>query len=130
MKWFLKVLRQYADFSGRARRKEYWYFTLFDFIFAFVAGALDNILGLNLPATMGTPIPYGYIYLLYGLAVFIPALAVTVRRLHDIGKSGWWVLIALIPLVGAIWLLYYLVLDSVPGANRWGENPKEVEIIA
>lgn len=121
MNWYLKVLKQYADFSGRARRKEYWMFVLFNLIFAIVAMILDNILGL----TVGI-LPYGVFYVLYTLAVFIPGLAVAVRRLHDVGKSGWMILIALIPLIGVIWLLVLMVTDSNPGKNQYGSNPKEV----
>ena len=123
MKWYLKVLKQYADFSGRARRTEYWMFTLFNFIFIILAAILDNILGL----TFGE-LPYGAFYLFYALAVFIPGLAVAVRRLHDIEKSGWMLLIALIPIVGAIWLLVLTVTDSNPGENQYGQNPKEVTV--
>ena len=119
MNWYLKVLKQYADFGGRARRKEYWMFALFNVIFAIAAMLLDNLFGM----TFGE-IGYGPIYSLYGLAVFIPGLAVTVRRLHDIGKSGWMILIALIPIIGSIWLLVLLVTDSESGTNKWGPNPK------
>jgi uncharacterized membrane protein YhaH (DUF805 family) len=121
MNWYLKVLKQYADFSGRARRKEYWVFVLFNMIFGIVAIILDNILGL----TAGE-LPYGVFYFLYVLAVLIPGLAVFVRRLHDVGKSGWMILIALIPIIGAIWLLVLMVTDSNPGENQYGVNPKEV----
>jgi uncharacterized membrane protein YhaH (DUF805 family) len=120
MSWYLTALKKYAVFSGRARRKEYWMFTLFNIIFLIVAMILDNVLG----TTIGD-IGYGYIYLLYGLAVIIPSLAVLVRRLHDIGKSGWWIFISLIPLIGSIWLLILLVTDSKPGENQYGPNPKE-----
>jgi uncharacterized membrane protein YhaH (DUF805 family) len=121
MNWYLKVLRQYADFGVRARRKEYWMFVLFNMIFAFGAIILDNVLGIAIDG-----IGYGPLYGLYALAVLIPGLAAAVRRLHDIGKSGWMILIALIPLVGAIWLLVLLVTDSSPGENQYGANPKEV----
>jgi uncharacterized membrane protein YhaH (DUF805 family) len=123
MNWYLKVLKQYADFSGRARRKEYWMFTLFNIIFIIVAMTLDNILGL----TVGE-LPYGVFYVLYALAVLIPGIAVTVRRLHDVGKSGWMFLIVLIPLIGAIWLLVLMVTDSNPGENQYGQNPKEATV--
>ena len=121
MNWYLKVLKQYADFSGRARRKEYWMFALFNFIFLIIAMILDNVLGL----TAGE-LPYGVFYYLYILAVLIPQLAVSVRRLHDVGKSGWMFLIVLIPLVGPIWLLVLMATDSQQGTNKWGENPKEI----
>ena len=120
MNWYLKVLKQYADFSGRARRKEYWMFVLFNMIFAFFAMILDNILGFSIEG-----IGYGPLYGLYTLAVLIPGLAVAVRRLHDVGKSGWMILIALIPLIGAIWLLVLTLTDSNPGENQYGKNPKE-----
>jgi uncharacterized membrane protein YhaH (DUF805 family) len=129
MKWYLKVLKQYADFSGRARRTEYWMFVLFNIIFALVAIAIDNLLGItfSFSGPDGTAVPffYGYIYVLYNLAILLPSLAVGVRRLHDVGKSGWMMLIALIPLVGGIWLLVLFCTDSQSGPNKWGENPKE-----
>jgi uncharacterized membrane protein YhaH (DUF805 family) len=121
MNWYLKVLKQYADFSGRARRQEYWMFALFNMIFGFIAIILDNVLGIAMEG-----VGYGPIYILYVLAVFIPGLAVAVRRLHDVGKSGWMLLIVLIPLVGAIWLLVLLFTDSQKESNKWGQNPKEI----
>ncbi|MGI6409840.1 MAG: DUF805 domain-containing protein [Bacteroidales bacterium] len=123
MNWYLKVLKQYADFSGRARRKEYWMFVLFNMIFAIVAMILDNVLGIAMEG-----IGYGPLYGLYVLAMLIPGLAVVVRRLHDVGKSGWMILIALIPLIGTIWLLVLMVTDSNPGENQYGQNPKEVTV--
>lgn len=120
MNWYLKVLKNYAVFSGRARRKEYWMFVLFNFIFAIVAMILDNILG-----TAIENVGYGFFYILYALAVLIPSLAVAVRRLHDVGKSGWWIFISLIPIVGVIWLLVLLVTNSESGDNQYGPNPKE-----
>jgi uncharacterized membrane protein YhaH (DUF805 family) len=123
MNYYLKVLKQYADFSGRARRKEYWMFSLFNLIFAIVVIILENILGIAING-----VGYGPLYGLYTLAVLIPGLAVAVRRLHDVGKSGWMILIALIPLIGAIWLLVLMVTDSNPGENQYGQNPKEVTI--
>ena len=123
MNWYLKCLKQYADFSGRARRKEYWMFTLFNIIFAIVAMIIDNVVG-----TASPELGYGVFYGLYALAVFIPGLAVAVRRLHDVGKSGWMILIALIPLIGAIWLLVLMVTDSNPGENQYGQNPKEITV--
>jgi uncharacterized membrane protein YhaH (DUF805 family) len=124
MNWYLKVLKQYADFGGRARRSEYWYFTLFSTIFAILATILDNVLGIAIEG-----IGYGPIYILYALAMFVPGLAVLVRRLHDVGKSGWMYFIALIPIIGAIWLLVLLFTDSQQGDNNWGANPKEESIL-
>lgn len=122
MNWYLKVLKEhYTDFTGRARRQEYWMFTLFQIMFVIVAVVLDSVLGLSFSS--GTP--YGWIYLIYILATFLPSLAVAVRRLHDVGKSGWFYLISLIPLIGSIWLLVLFCTDSEVGPNKWGDNPKE-----
>ncbi len=114
MEWYLKALRQYADFEGRARRKEYWMFTLFNLIFAILALVIDGLIGTG-----------AILYFFYVLATLIPNLSVSVRRLHDVGKSGWMYLVALIPLVGFIWLLVLFVTDSEPGDNIYGPNPKE-----
>jgi len=119
MNWYLKVLNQYADFNGRARRQEYWMFTLFNIIFAFSAIMLDNLFGLS-----NSEEGFGPIYIIYGLAVLIPGLAVGVRRLHDIGKSGWMMLVSLIPFIGAIWLIVLFMTDSESGDNQYGQNPK------
>jgi uncharacterized membrane protein YhaH (DUF805 family) len=122
MNWYLAVLKNYAGFSGRARRKEYWMFALFNFIFLIVAMIIDNVA----KTTVGE-LPYGIFYSLYAIAVLIPGLAVAVRRLHDVGKSGWMILIALIPIIGAIWLLVLMVTDSNPGENEYGANPKDIQ---
>ena len=123
MSWYLAVLKNYGGFDGRARRKEYWMFTLFHIFFLIIAMILDNVLGIAIEG-----IGYGPIYILYVLAILIPALAVSVRRLHDIGKSGWMILIALIPIVGAIWLLVLMASDGNPGPNDFGPNPKEASV--
>ncbi len=123
MNWYLKVLKQYADFVGRARRKEYWMFVLFNIIFSVIAMLLDNVLGIAMEE-----IGYGPVTGIYLLAIILPGLAVAVRRLHDIGKSGWMILITLIPLIGSIWLLVLLVTDSNPGDNEYGPNPKEIAV--
>lgn len=121
MNWYLKVFRQYGDFSGRARRKEYWMFFLFNMIFSVGAIILDEILGT------GTPdLGYGILYMIYVLVLFIPGLAVSVRRLHDVGKSGWMMLIGLIPIIGGIGLFVMFLMDSNPGENEYGPNPKVV----
>ena len=109
-----------AAFNGRARRKEYWMYTLFNMIFAVIAFILDSILGIGIEG-----IGYGPLYLIYSLVVFIPGLAVLVRRLHDVGKSGWMFFIVLIPLIGAIWLLVLMLTESNPGENKYGPNPEE-----
>ncbi len=120
MKWYVKCLTQYADFNGRARRKEYWMFVLFNII---VSSVIGLILGLIEGFTGITGI--SYISYIYSLFILIPTLAVSVRRLHDIGKSGWMQLLMLIPIIGSIWLLILDVKDSQPGANEYGPNPKE-----
>lgn len=120
MNWYLKAIKQYADFSGRARRKEYWMFLLFNMFFTIAAVIMDNIFGI---AKDG--FGYGPVYALYVLGMFIPGFAVTVRRLHDTGKSGWIFLVVFIPLIGVFWLLFLLLTESQPGTNKWGENPKE-----
>ena len=130
MKWYLKVVRDnYANFTGRARRKEYWMFALFNFIFAVVAMIVDNILGSTFKFGEGyaqMSLPYGWIYILYLLGVIIPAFAVFVRRLHDVGKSGWWFLLVLLPIVGAVWLFVLVCTDGNPGDNIYGPSPKAV----
>ena len=123
MNWYLKVLNQYSDFNGRARRKEYWMFVLVNFIISLATVGIDNALGLSFNYT-GNVSGSGVFNLLYNLLILIPNLAVAVRRLHDIGKSGWMLLIGLIPLVGAIWLLILLLRDSEAGENKYGPNPK------
>jgi uncharacterized membrane protein YhaH (DUF805 family) len=125
MDWYMKVIRNYAGFSGRARRKEFWMFVLFNFLFAIGALILDNVLGLTMK-----PMPYGAIYLLYTLAVLLPSLAVAVRRLHDLGKSGWMLFISLIPVAGAIWLLVLYLTDGTRGTNKYGPDPKEAPVTA
>jgi uncharacterized membrane protein YhaH (DUF805 family) len=120
MEWYLKVLRQYADFSGRARRKEYWMFVLFNILFATILGVVDQGIG-----TFNDLTGYGMLSGIYSLVILIPAIAVGVRRLHDVGKSGWMLLIGLIPLIGFIWLLVLFVTDSDPGNNKYGPNPKK-----
>ena len=120
MSWYLEVLKKYAVFSGRARRAEYWYFVLFNIIVAIVLSLIDTLLG-----TFDILRGVGLLSSLYGLAVLIPTLAVTVRRLHDIDRSGWWIFINLIPLIGFIVLLVFAVTDGTPGSNRYGPNPKE-----
>jgi uncharacterized membrane protein YhaH (DUF805 family) len=115
-------MKKYADFSGRARRKEYWMFALFTAIFEIIAILFDNALG-NTTEDLG----YGLILSLYLLAIILPGLAVSVRRLHDVGKSGWWMFIGSIPFIGGIWLFILTVTDSQPGLNKYGENPKTTD---
>lgn len=121
MNWYLQALRQYAVFEGRARRKEYWFFALFNLIAIVLLAIVDEQAG-----TFSEQAEIGLFSGLYLLAVFIPGLAVSVRRLHDIGRSGWWVLIGILPLLGGLVLLVFAALDSQPGANQYGPNPKGV----
>jgi len=114
MNWYIGVLKKYAVFSGRARRTEYWMFVLFNIIISFVLGFVEGLVGG--PGVLG---------MLYSLAVLIPGFAVGFRRLHDTDRSGWWVLICLIPFIGAIALIVILALDGTPGQNKYGANPKE-----
>jgi uncharacterized membrane protein YhaH (DUF805 family) len=123
MKWYFKVFKQYADFSGRARRKEYWMFMLFNIIAVFVIVIADNV--FNVTPMRGMPL--GTLYCMYIAAMLIPMLAVSVRRLHDTGKSGWWIFINLIPFpfVGSIWFLVLMLTEGEQDANPYGANPKE-----
>lgn len=124
MNWFLLALKNYAGFSGRARRKEYWMFALFSYIVLIAAMILDNILGFNFSSLS---MPYGALYCITGLLLFLPSLAVGVRRMHDINKSGWMLLVSLIPLAGGIWLLILLIKEGTQGENQYGADPKAVE---
>ena len=123
MKWFLKVLKQFNDFKTRARRKEYWMFTLFSVIINTILSLIDDNLGNEV--SIGTGLLGG----IYSLFILVPSLAVSVRRLHDVNKSGWMLLVALIPLIGAIWLLILICKDSQLEENKWGANPKKVQAV-
>lgn len=122
MEWFKKCMNQYADFSGRARRKEYWMFSLFYFLFIIgtliVDGILMSVVGLSVPL----------ITILFMLAMAVPSLSVMVRRLHDTDRSGWWFLVTFIPFVGSFILLFFLCVDGTAGENRFGESPKGLEL--
>jgi uncharacterized membrane protein YhaH (DUF805 family) len=120
MNWYLEVLKKYAVFSGRARRKEYWYFFLFNTIISIVLGIIDFATG-----SFDLEVGMGLLGGIYALAVLIPAIAVSVRRLHDTKRSGWYVLIAFVPLVGGLALLVFMVQDGSPGQNQYGADPKE-----
>lgn len=112
--WFMKVVRNYAGFSGRAQRVEYWYYALVYFLISIALEIVDSLIG------------FGLLGALFALALLVPSLAVGVRRLHDIGRSGWWLLIGLIPVIGWIVLIVFAVQDSQPGDNEYGPNPKGV----
>jgi uncharacterized membrane protein YhaH (DUF805 family) len=119
MNWYIEVLRKYAVFSGRARRKEYWMFFLFNMIIFCVLSVIEDILRIA-PQTNGSVLAS-----IYALGILIPGIAVGVRRLHDTNRSGWWLLLALVPLIGSVVLIVFMVQDSQPGDNKYGQNPKQ-----
>ena len=134
MDWMLKPLRQYADFAGRARRKEFWSFFLFVWVVMLVLMYLDAVLGLGGSATgyrtgnsIGFNLRGGLLSAVFGLAMFVPGVAVSIRRLHDVGKSGWFLLFVLIPLFGWAYLLYLYVQPGTDGPNQHGPDPKAAE---
>ena len=114
MNWYLAVLSNYAGFTGRARRQEYWMFVLFNFLIGIGLGVVGFM--LHFSALSG----------IYGLVVIIPSIAVSVRRLHDTGKSGLMLLVALIPIIGAIWLLILFFTEGMRGPNQYGPDPKQL----
>ena len=119
MNWFITALKKYAVFSGRSRRSEYWYFILFYLIIYIALSFIDGVTG-----TFDAKSGIGLLTAIFSLALLIPSLAVSVRRLHDTDRSGWWLLIGLVPLIGAIVLIVFFVQDSGAGTNRFGPNPK------
>jgi uncharacterized membrane protein YhaH (DUF805 family) len=116
--WYIEVMRKYAVFSGRARRQEYWMFVLFNVIIVLFLGIIDGIADSDSESSRST------LTTLYVLSILIPSLAVGVRRLHDTGRSGWWMLIGFIPIIGAIVLLIFIIQDSQLMDNQYGPNPK------
>jgi uncharacterized membrane protein YhaH (DUF805 family) len=121
MNWYLGVFKKYTVFSGRAQRAEYWYFVLFNMIVGVGLALIDQATG-----TLDQDTGVGLLGGLYSLAVLLPSLAVSVRRLHDTDRSGWWLFILLIPVIGAIALLIFFVQDSTAGTNEYGDNPKGI----
>lgn len=113
MHWYVDVLKNYVGFSGRARRTEFWMFFLFNVIIGIVLAIIEGIIGLP-----------GVLNGLYELAILLPAIAVSMRRLHDTDRSGWWLLIAFVPLIGGIVLLIFFCLEGTSGQNQYGEDPK------
>ena len=126
-RYFIDTIKnRYAQFTGRASRSEFWYFALFYFLLDVAVLIIDTyllnpVLGV-VPQQAGQG---GVLQMLFALALLVPSIALGIRRLHDIGKSGWWYLLVFIPLIGWLLLLYFYVTDSQPGTNRFGENPKE-----
>ncbi|WP_343615141.1 DUF805 domain-containing protein [Flavobacterium sp.] len=125
IEWYKKVVfENYANFKGRARRSEYWYFALASSLICFALIIIGLIIGGILgDALTGVFIGYG-LFLLYGLATLLPGLAVTVRRMHDIGKSGWYYFVSFIPFIGGIWALILLCTEGNYGPNQYGSDPK------
>ncbi len=113
MNWYLEVLKKYAVFHGRAQRKEYWMFLLFNIIVSLVLTVIETLVDIQ-----------SILSGIYSLAVLLPGLAVSVRRLHDTNRSGWWLLISLIPILGAIVLIVFMAQDGHPDENQYGFNPK------
>ena len=114
MNWYLAVLKNYFGFSGRARRSEYWYFILFNFLITIALAIIDSFVDPQ----------QNIITVIYIIALIIPGLAVAFRRLHDTDRSAWWILIGLVPLVGAIILIVFYCQEGTKGDNRFGPDPK------
>lgn len=113
MNWYLEVLKKYAVIEGRARRKEYWMFILFNVILTILASFISiEFRGFYI------------ILIIYLVAIIIPTISVIVRRMHDIGKSGFWIFIRLVPIIGGIWMLILLCTEGQMGENQYGKNPK------
>jgi uncharacterized membrane protein YhaH (DUF805 family) len=126
MHYYIEVLKKYCVFSGRARRSEYWYFVLFNSIICICLFMLAlSSCGFDIKSYSSSF--FMRIYWLYAIAILLPSLGVEVRRLHDIGKGGGWIFISFVPFIGGIWLLVLNILDSEPGENRFGANPKGIE---
>lgn len=121
MEWYLKVVKDnYANFTGRARRQEYWMFVLFNLIFVIGVAVVSGIL-----TALTDVAAFASLYVIYVLGIIIPSLAVAVRRLHDVGKSGWFYFISLIPLIGGIWLIILFATEGDKGPNSYGPDPKQ-----
>ena len=114
MSWYIQVIKNYTNFSGRARRKEYWIYSVISAVIIFILSMIDAVMGVALFTT------------LYSLFILIPELSLSFRRLHDIDKSAWWLLIVLVPVVGAIVLFVFSVMPGTVGANRYGADPKDI----
>ncbi|PHM44543.1 membrane protein [Xenorhabdus mauleonii] len=114
MNWYLNVLKNYATFSGRARRQEYWMFYLFQIIVIFALTLIGSIIDESLGAVF---------YVIYAVATLIPSLAVTVRRLHDTNRSGWWFLLVFVPVAGLA-VFVFTLLEGTQGDNDYGADPK------
>lgn len=121
MNYYFEALKKYAQFNGRARRKEYWIFYLANIAIEMIIITIEHLTGLLIKT-----IDVGPIYILFGLIIFIPSYSVLVRRLHDTGRSGWWIFISLVPIAGPFILLGILLSDGKLGENKYGSNPKKL----
>lgn len=128
MEWYVRVWQRYAEFNGRSRRMEYWMFSLIHCVIVIVLGT--GMIGLGMMKQPALGAASIFLIWAYLLAALVPSLAVTVRRLHDIDKSGWWILISLVPFVGGIVLLVFTVMDGTRGSNQFGADPKAAEMPA
>ncbi|HZX07636.1 DUF805 domain-containing protein [Kribbella sp.] len=122
MQWYIDVLKKYLVFDGRARRKEYWMFVLFSAIASIILSIIDRVLGTTY--NNGTS---GILQTIYGLAVLLPTIGVAIRRMHDTNRSGWWILINLIPCIGWIWFIVLAAQEGTAGQNQYGQDPKGAE---
>jgi uncharacterized membrane protein YhaH (DUF805 family) len=120
MNWYRVALKKYAVFAGRARRKEFWFFVLVNTLIAIALAVIDMLTG-----TFDEDVGLGLLSGLYAVAMIVPSIAVTVRRLHDTDRSGWWYLLVFVPVIGGLVILVFMCLDGTPGSNRFGPNPKE-----
>jgi len=118
MNWYMQPLKKYAAFNGRARRREYWTFMIINDIIVFLLSLFEGIAGIA-PNT-----DYSVLAIIFSLFVLIPSLAVSVRRLHDVGRNGLWLLIVFIPVIGVVALLIFYLLDSQAETNDYGPSPK------
>ena len=132
MEWMLLPLKRYADFSGRSRRMEYWMFHLGILIAYFVLFAVAGVLGGLAPedgaARSGASLLVGGLFFVLIIGIIVPSLAVQVRRFHDLDKSGWSILLGLIPLVGGIIVLVFMCTRGTPGPNSYGDDPLDPEL--
>ncbi len=122
MQWYIDVLKKYAVFDGRARRKEYWMFVLFNVITSIILGIVDRIIGTDYGSSGS-----GMLSSIYSLAVLLPTIGVAIRRMHDTNRSGWWILINLIPCIGWIWFIVLAAQEGGVGDNQYGPDPKAAE---
>jgi uncharacterized membrane protein YhaH (DUF805 family) len=118
MNWYFEAFKKYAVFQGRSGRKEYWFFVLFNIIVSAALAFLDRI-----TVTFVADTGFGILSAVFTLAVILPGIAVSVRRLHDTGRSGWWFLVTIVPVLGFFLFIYFMVLESDPGSNKYGPLP-------